>query len=252
MKCPRAVLFDLDNTLSRASEPLPPETAEKLGQLLSLIPVAVMSGASVERLHRDVVGSLPPEADLDRLTLFPDTGASCWAFEDGEWKLAYTHAFPEGESERVAKILDDGLRETGILEGAPLFGERILRRDAQVTLAAVGLDAPADLKAAWDPDRAKRAKLKAYLDPRLPGYDVRISSRTAIDITKSGIDKAHGVMQFAKRLGVTAPEMLFVGDDLGPGGNDAMVIPTGVETRQVDGPPHTAKLIDEILAACSA
>ena len=122
-----------------------------------------------------------------------------------------------------------------------------LRLD-QVTLAAIGLDAPGDLKAAWDPKRGKRAKLKAFLDPRLPDYDVRISSRTAIDITKKGVDKAEGVRWLAKHLGLNPSDMLFVGDDLKPGGNDAIVIPTGIQTRQVSGPDETAKVIGELIA----
>ncbi|MBI4133206.1 HAD hydrolase family protein, partial [Candidatus Uhrbacteria bacterium] len=125
--------------------------------------------------------------------------------------------------------------------------ERILARDTQVTLAAVGIDAPAEVKGAWDPDRAKRIKLKQYLDPFLPDYDVRISSRTAIDITRKGVDKAEGVRWFAKHLGLETREMLFVGDDLGPGGNDAMVIPTGVRTRQTSGPDETERIIGELI-----
>jgi len=41
------------------------------------------------------------------------------------------------------------------------------------------------------------------------------------------------------------------GDDLGPGGNDSVVIPTGINTIQVAGPHETAAAINEILEACS-
>ncbi|MBI4068285.1 HAD hydrolase family protein, partial [Candidatus Kaiserbacteria bacterium] len=114
----------------------------------------------------------------------------------------------------------------------------------------LGVDAPAEKKRVWDPDRAKRAKLKAFLDKRLSrfSFDIRISSRTAIDITNSGIDKALGVRWLAERLGVEPKEMLFVGDDLKPHGNDAIVIPTGIQIRETSGPEETARIIEEIIA----
>jgi membrane-associated protein len=244
----RAVVFDLDNTLSRAIEPLSPHVAAKLAELLSHTPVAIMSGASFERMQRDVLPTLPAGTNLENLFLFPDTGARCYRYKKKKWKETYKKIFAPGESEHVAKILEEGLLATGITERAPQYGERILKRDAQVTLAGIGLDAPAALKAAWDPDRSKRAKLKQYLDQRLKGFDIRISSRTAIDITKTGIDKAFGVRWLASNLRVSTKHMLFVGDDLGAEGNDALVIPTGIQTRETSGPEETARIIEELLA----
>ena len=42
--------------------------------------------------------------------------------------------------------------------------------------------------------------------------------------------------------------MLYVGDALEEGGNDSVVIPTGVKTQEVFGPEETAKVIEEILS----
>ena len=41
--------------------------------------------------------------------------------------------------------------------------------------------------------------------------------------------------------------MLYLGDALYAGGNDSVVIPTGIQTRQVNGPDDTAGIIDELL-----
>ena len=54
----------------------------------------------------------------------------------------------------------------------------------------------------------------------------------------------------AKHIGVGTKEMLFIGDDLKPGGNDAVVIPTGVRTREVSGPQQTARIIKELCTLC--
>lgn len=247
----RAAIFDLDNTLAMSFSPLPARTAAALGKLLKLIPVAIMSGASIERMEQYVLPSLPKDANLENLYLFPDTCARCYVCKDGKWTRTYNHTFTKEEFEKIVATLKDGIEATGVGKDEPHWGERILARETQVTFAGIGIDAPADAKAKWDRDRAKRAKLKKFLDERLSGCDVRISSRTAIDITKTGVDKAEGVRFLAKHLGISPKEMLFVGDDLKPGGNDAMVIPTGIQTRQTSGPEETARIIEELVAVSS-
>ena len=42
--------------------------------------------------------------------------------------------------------------------------------------------------------------------------------------------------------------MLYVGDALFHGGNDSVVIPTGIPTRPVQDPDGTAAIIDELCA----
>ncbi|OGG67432.1 hypothetical protein A3C21_01300 [Candidatus Kaiserbacteria bacterium RIFCSPHIGHO2_02_FULL_59_21] len=251
--CPRAVVFDLDNTLAMAFEPLPPRTAAGLASLLEKIPVAIVSGATIGRMEQYVLPELPGGARLDDLYLFPDTGALCYVCENGTWRPVYDHRFAKDDFEKIVAALEEGIRATGICADAPCWGERILARENQITFAGLGVDAPGDKKRAWDPDRAKRAKLKSYLDERLAELpvDIRISSRTAIDITQRGVDKAKAVRFLAERLGIEPKEMLFVGDDLGEHGNDAVVIPTGIATRQTSGPKETARVVEELLAACA-
>lgn len=251
VKCPRAVLFDLDNTIAESFKPPSPEVAGRLHELLKLMPVAIMSGASFERMEQDLLPALPHDADVNRLYLFPDTAAQCYICDAGAWRSIYKFAFAQKEYEGIMQAFKEAIEETGVLKGAPRWGELFLARDVQVTFAGLGVDASPEDKAVWDPDRAKRKKLKAFLDKKLSGMVVRISGRTAIDITAREIDKAHGVKWLAQRLGVEPAEMLFVGDDLSPGGNDAVVIPTGIQTLEVKGPHETASAIDKILASCS-
>jgi membrane-associated protein len=249
-KCPRAILFDLDNTLAESFQTVEPETAENLRKLLSRVPVAIMSGATFERMQAHVLSALPTETNLANLYLFPDTASRCYTYASGAWQRTYNHVFTAHEYANIVTILKEGLEKTAILKGAPQYGERVLARENQVTLAAIGVDATAEAKAAWDPTRKKRAKLRRFLKKKLPGFDIRISGRTAIDITRQGIDKAHGVRWLAEHIGVDTKEMLFIGDDLKPGGNDAVVIPTGIRTHEVSKPEQTTRIIKELCALC--
>ena len=249
---PRAVIFDLDNTLAESFTPLPKDAALGLSKLLALIPVAIMSGASIERMEQYVLPVLPERTNLKNLYLFPDTCARCYVLRRKAWRRAYNRAFTQEEFGTIIATLKEGMEKTGIVKDTPQWGERILARETQVTFAGLGVDAPAPEKQVWDPDRVKRGALKKFLDERLTGFDVRVSSRTAIDITKTGVDKAMGVRWLAAHLRASSKHMLFVGDDLGPSGNDALVIPTGIQTRQTSGPEETVKIIEELVTVCSA
>lgn len=248
MSAPKAIIFDLDNTLALAFEHLSPRTAAGLTKLLAHMPVAITTGASIERLEEYVLPTLPKDAKLENLYLFPDTGARCYMQKDGTWQRMYNNTFSNEEFGAIVASLDEGIKATDIVDDAPQWGERVLARDAQVTFAGLGVDAPAADKRAWDPERKKRAVLKKFLDGKLAHLplDIRISSRTAIDITKKGVDKALGVRWLAEHLGIEPRDMLFVGDDLGPHGNDCVVIPTGIATRHTSGPEETARIIEEL------
>src|SRR5262249_30262844 len=151
----------------------------------------------------------------------------CYAYENGSWKELYDLSLSVEERERIKKAIADAVKEIDI--GDPRYEALTIDREAQIAYAAIGLQASLEDKKSWDPDQSKRRKLKEAIEKRLPDFEVRIGGMTTIDITKKGVSKAYGVEWFAKRLGVAASEMLFVGDALYEGGNDEVVIPTGIQ-----------------------
>ena len=68
------------------------------------------------------------------------------------------------------------------------------------------------------------------MQKELPAFEVRRGGLTSIDVTQKGIDKAYGVRQIEKVLKIPIKEMVFIGDALYPGGNDAAAKKTGVQT----------------------
>ena len=129
-----------------------------------------------------------------------------------------------------------------------LWGEQIEDRGSQITFSALGQQAPNKEKEKWDPDFAKRKKMKAFLDKQIPGFSVRLGGETSIDITKPGIDKAYGIKKLRDTLGISIPEMIFVGDALFPGGNDYPAEEAGVISIRVKNPTETKRVIEAIIA----
>ena len=100
--------------------------------------------------------------------------------------------------------------------------DQIQDRDSQITLSAIGRNAPLPLKVAYDQDGAKRKEwiefLKQHLDETK--YDLKIGGTTSIDVTKKGLDKEWGIRQFAQQNQIPLSSIVFLGDKIYPEGND--------------------------------
>ena len=103
-------------------------------------------------------------------------------------------------------------------------------------------------KEKWDPDFAKRKKIKAILDTFIPEFSVRIGGSTSVDITKPGIDKAYGIRKLRDLLGISIKEMIYIGDALYVGGNDYPAETAGVDCIPVKDPNETKRVIQTIVA----
>ncbi len=129
-----------------------------------------------------------------------------------------------------------------------LWGDAIEDRGSQITFSALGQQAPLAEKEKWDPDFAKRKKIKVILDALIPEFSVRMGGSTSIDVTKPGIDKAYGIRKLRDLLGISLKEMIFIGDALFVGGNDYPAIEAGVVSIPVRGPNETKPVIQAIIA----
>jgi HAD superfamily hydrolase (TIGR01484 family) len=182
----------------------------------------------------------------------PEGSALCFGWENGAWVERYGSSLTDEDRDIITKAIEQSIEETGALEGLPVFGQRFLEKRAQVAFAALGIDVPHDLKYTWDPDNERRLKLHAAVAEKLPQFEVTMGGATSIDIMKKGVNKSLGVRWLSEHLGISAREMLYVGDAFYESGNDAPVIPTGIQTRQTTGPAETLTIIDDLLTSCDS
>ncbi len=245
---PKIILFDVDETLTQSKQPLEPAMATLLGKLLDRTNVGIISGGKYSIMREQVADRLPPTANRENLFLLPTSGSVLFYFQSGIWENVYDERLTQEEIERITQTIEEVLLETGIIDlSEPPYGIRIENRESQVTLSALGQEAPLAKKIAWDPTGEKRDRLRAALLPRLSEFDVKRGGTTSIDVTKHGINKAFGARRVSEYLKIPISDMLYVGDALFPGGNDEVVKETGIETQQVKNPEDTAKFIKELL-----
>lgn len=250
MQRPKAVIFDLDETLAVSFQAPKPSMLERLVRLQAVLPVAIMSGAGFERIQRDVIAHMPEVSS--NMTLFPNSSSQCFMYEHGAWKTVYSHLMTDEERTTIKSVLNSALTEFPELRDAPVFGERVIDRESQIAFTAVGQEAPADVKAAWDPTSEKRLRVARALRDRLPEFDILIGGASTIDFTRKDTNKSYGVRWYADYLKAKPEELLYIGDALYPGGNDEVVLVTGIEARAVANPEDTERAIDELLAVCEA
>ncbi|HVZ75928.1 MAG TPA: HAD-IIB family hydrolase [Candidatus Paceibacterota bacterium] len=250
---PKLVAFDLDGTLAESKRPITAEVGELLTELLQKLPVAIMSGASFEQFQTQVLPQIPETARFERLYLFPTNAAQCYIHRGSGWHLAYDRSFNSFEKGRIMQALKEALAEQGLGDESAHpqeWGPRIEDRGAQIAFSALGQKAPVDQKQLWhDAHESERKALRDSLARRLPDFSVLEGGLTTVDITQKGVDKAYGIRKLVELADVSVSEMLYVGDALEEGGNDSVVIDTGVHTHEVFGPDETIALINSVLDA---
>lgn len=245
---PKLIFFDLDGTLAKSKQPLTDEMVGLLARLLAATKVAIISGGALPQFLKQVVERLPADAPLANLYLLPTSGAMLYERSGDEWDKVYEERLSEKEAGVIAAALRAAAAETGLIDfSKPAFGERIEYRGSQVTLSALGQDAPFALKKEWDADHAKRRALQANIAARLPEFSVSMGGSTSIDVTKRNIDKAYGLRKLCERLRIKESDALYVGDELVAGGNDEAVFKTDVKTQSVSDPENTRQIMESLL-----
>ena len=203
----KLIVFDLDGTLAESKASLDAEMATLLSTLLGIVKVAVISGGNWPQFEKQVLAHLPHDERLENLSLLPTCGTKFYQYA-GDWKKLYSEDFTAAEKDKIISSLNKAITAAGC-KVEKVWGEVIEDRGSQITFSALGQQAPLDEKKKWDPDFAKRKRMKAILDKLIPEFSVRLGGATSVNVTKPGIDKAYGIRKLRDTLGIAIQ-----GDDL--------------------------------------
>jgi HAD superfamily hydrolase (TIGR01484 family) len=242
----RLIAFDLDGTLAKSKSSLDAEMASLLQALFGIVRVAIISGGNWPQFEKQVLSQLPTSERLTNLSLLPTCGTQFRRFDRG-WKELYSESLTVDEREKIVGAIRKAVATAGFAV-PKTWGETVEDRTTQITYSALGQQAPLDAKVKWDPDFAKRKKIKAVMDSLIPEFSVRLGGATSIDVTKLGIDKAYGIRKLRDHLGISLNEMLFIGDAVFVGGNDYPAKVAGVDCIAIRDPEQTKRVVEAIVA----
>lgn len=246
----KIIAFDLDGTLAESKRPVTEEISRLIEELAKQKIVVVISGGTFQQFNTQFLPAFSQEvlssSFIKNLILLPTSGSQRYEYdsEEKEWKLTDLELFPEDIKEKAKKtlkeIIDSGLYD---IPKNPT-GEYIEDRITQLSISALGQEAPIEQKKLWDPDQKKRQKIKEILDKKLPETNVIIGGTTTIDILPKGFDKAKGLKRLLDKLSMNINDIIFVGDAIFPGGDDYSVYEAGIENIKVSGPTQAKELIE--------
>jgi phosphomannomutase len=245
----KVIAFDLDGTLAVSKQPITKDMAVLIEELAKEKIVAVISGGTFKQFNTQFLPAFSQEdlasSFIKNLILLPTSGSQRYEYnlEKKEWSLTDIELFPEQVKQKANKVLKEMIN-SGLYDiPKNPTGEYIEDRLTQLSISALGQEAPIEQKKLWDPDQKKRQKMKAVLDKELPETSIIIGGTTTIDILPKGFDKATGLKRLLEKLGMTIEDMVFVGDAIFPGGNDYSAEEAGIESIKVSGPEETKETI---------
>jgi len=213
----KVIIADVDDTICESCQQISPEMAKQISRMIKNgYKFAFISGTKNSDLMKMISSIIKEEHHL-----LGTTGTNYILIKDGNPEVKYNLSFTIEEKKEIFNALEELIVEFNI-NSMTTKEDQLQDRDSQITLSAIGRNAPSIMKRNHDPDGIKRATWVKYLRNFLSKgkYDIKVAGTTSIDITRKGLDKEWGIRKFSKFNNINFDEILFFGDKIYPGGND--------------------------------
>ena len=116
-----------------------------------------------------------------------------------------------------------------------------------VTIALLGTKARIEDKLAFDPTREKRRPIYPHVVELFPDYNVFVGGSSSFDMAPKPFDKYYALDRFCLEEGYSHSDVVFIGDDYGPGGNDEAVYRSDFDFITTDDYRELAKAAERLL-----
>ena len=210
----KLVAFDLDGTLTQHKTPLSEEhkqVLDALGKKYKLL----MAGAGMCHRIFDQMNQYP----IDILGNYGLQYAE-YNHETKDIEIKRNEVLP-CDRESVEKRVTYLREKYGFTEFA---GDNVeFHASGCVTIPLLGTKAKQEDKLAFDPDRSKRRAIYEEVKELFNDYIVFVGGSSSFDMTPAPYNKAYAIALYCEEHGIAHDEVVYVGDDYGPGGNDESV-----------------------------
>ena len=220
--------------------------AGRVSDLFGICPVCVISGGDWPQFQTQVVDRLPTGTRLDNLYADADDRRQVLSLR---WRLAagLCRKLQRRRTPSCARRLQDS---PSIRRGCPgktgseeIWGDQIEDRGTQITFSGLGQKAPAEAKDEMGSGPEKAQRPQGDTRQALPDLSVRIGGPPRSTSRSPASTRVMACAVLSEQTGFALNEMMFVGDALYPGGNDAPARDAGVPTVGVKRIDDTRILI---------
>ncbi len=210
----KLVAFDLDGTLTQHRTPLSDENRAVLDRLSKKYKL-LMAGAGMCMRIFGQMGEYP----IDIL---------------GNYGMQYAEYNPETKQleikednvlscdrESVEKRVTMLREKYGFTE---FSGDNVeFHSSGCVTFPILGTKAKIEDKLSFDPDRKKRRAIYEEVKATFSEFTVFVGGSSSFDMAPAPYNNAYALKKYCEERGIAHDEVVYVGDDYGPGGNDESV-----------------------------
>ncbi len=232
----KVIAFDLDGTLTQHKSKLDHDNRrilERLGERYRLLIVGAGSCRRIwEQLDRyplDIIGHYGMQAATCQngaLQIIDDQSAPV----DREWALAQAMS----------------LRKQWGLE--QYQGDSVeFHVSGLMTFPLLGTAASLEDKLAVDPSRAFRRRMLSTVRAAFYPYTVFVGGSSSFDIVPQPYNKRNALDSYCRRQHLSTSEIIYVGDDYGPGGNDEDVYRSSYTFLCIDDYRKLASCVAKLL-----
>ena len=234
----KLIAFDLDGTLTQHKTPLEPANRavlERLGQKYRLL---IVGAGGVRRIF-DQLGGFP-------LDIIGNYGLQESRYDPAAGDIVLVRDVTvDCDRESVDRRMTALRRRFGYTE---YTGENVeFHPSGSITLPLLGTRAKAADKLAFDPDRSRRRRLLSAVQEAFPEYTAFVGGSSSFDLAPRPYDKYFALNRYCEAHGIARGEVVYCGDDYGPGGNDESVARSGIRFVQVDDYTRLGEYLQEFL-----
>ena len=234
----RLVAMDLDGTLTQHKSPLSKENRAALDALGDGRKLLMVGAGQVGRIFRQL------DYPIDII---------------GNYGLQYAVYDKQSKTQKVLRDMvlpcdrksvlqraDELRKKLGFTE---FYGESVqFHPSGCLTFPLLGTDAPLEKKLAFDPDRSKRRPIYPLICETFGEYCVFVGGSSSFDMAPKPHDKYHALDLYCRENGYSHGEVVYIGDDYGPGGNDESVFSSDFPCIGIDDYRDFPSVAEQIIS----
>ncbi len=238
MKKVKLFAFDLDGTLTQHKSKLGPENREVLQRLGKRYKLLMVGAGQCRRIF-DQMDHFP-------IDIIGNYGLQFAKYDPASKDLIMIRdeIFPCDRTS-VEKRVTQMREKYGFTD---FKGDSVeFHASGCVTFPILGTKADLADKLSFDPDRSKRRRIYDDIARTFDEYIVFVGGSSSFDMAPRPFNKYYALDLYCKENGYKHDEVIFVGDDYGPGGNDEAVYNSGFGFLPVDDYRQLADRLKEYI-----
>ena len=234
----KLIAMDLDGTLSQHKSPLPQANLDTLDALGKKYKLLMVGAGMCHRIFKQM-GNYP-------IDILGNYGLQYGEYDpaSGELVIREDNTLPcdrESVERRVAALRE----KYGFTD---FVGDSVeYHASGCVTFPILGTAARLEDKLRFDPDRSRRRAIYEEVKRTFPEYTVFVGGSSSFDMAPAPFNKAYALAKYCDARGISHNEVVFIGDDYGPGGNDESVYKSDFGFLKIDDYNDFPQVVKELL-----